>query len=93
MDLSGVAATLLPALEDIVFVGCQGADFLCEVASLGWGLESQVFLHGVAMYTEGMVDTGVLHAFLRKSVDGPEELTYLLSRALFRGLAVQTKVR
>ena len=36
---------------------------------------------------------GVLHALLRKGVDGAEELAHLLSRAFFGGLAVQTEVR
>jgi hypothetical protein len=44
------------------------------------------------MYPEGPGDPSIVHALLLKSVDGPEQPTPLLSRALFRGLAVKTEV-
>src|SRR3712207_1352302 len=92
-DPRGVATALVPPLEDVVFVGCDGADLLREVTSLGRGLEGQILLHRVAMYPEGPSDPGVLHAFLRKAVDGAEELVCLLSRAFLRSSAVQAQVR
>src|SRR5215210_8926153 len=82
-DPGGVAAALLPAPHDVVLVGCDGTYFLRKVASHGRGLEGQVLLHRVAMYPELSGYLGVLHAFLRKGVDGSEELLRLLFRALF----------
>ena len=81
-DLGGVATTLLPTPQDVVLVGCDGADLLREVAPEGRSLEGQILLHGVAMYAEGTGNLGILHALLREGVDGFEELLCLLSRAL-----------
>src|SRR5215210_767776 len=82
-DSGSVATALLPAPQDVVLVGCDGADLLREVTSHRRGLEGQVLLHRVAMYPELSGYLGVLHALLRKGVDGSEELLRLLFRALF----------
>src|SRR5215210_5951457 len=92
-DLGGVATALLPASQDVVFVWGDGAELLREVASLGRGLESQVLLHGVAVYSEFSGYLCILHALLRKGVDRFEELLRTLSCALLRSLAVQAEVR
>src|SRR5215207_10268077 len=73
VDLCGVATSLLPAPQDVVLVGRDGAHLLGEVVSFGRGLEGQILLHSVAVYPELSGHLGVLDALLRKGVNGVEE--------------------
>jgi hypothetical protein len=91
-DPGGVGAALFPPWQDIVFVGRDGANFLREVAPNGRGLEGQVFLHSVAVYSELSGHLGVLGAFLRKGVNELDKVLRLLPRTILWSLAVQAEI-
>src|SRR5215212_2432347 len=80
-DLGSVATTPFPAPHDVVLVWSDGTHLLREMVPLERALEGQVLLHGVAVYPELSGHLCILHALLRKSVDGFEELPCLLPSA------------
>src|SRR5215207_509635 len=76
-DLGGVVASVRATLEDVIFVGSNGACFAHAGFPLGHGLQSQVPWDSVTMYPERTGDGGLVHRRFAQSPDGTAEASHL----------------